>query len=255
MKIRCLIIDDEELARERVRSLLKNHPDVDVVAECDSGQAALQACAEHQPDLLFLDVQMPEMDGFDFLAHLPADNVPCVIFTTAYDRFAIKAFEVHALDFLLKPFNKERLESALNRAREQIRLRTDSQTRKEMAALIAELKGETSHPDRLAVKSEGRIRLIQVADIDWVESADNYVSIHVGRESHLMRETLQGIEQRLPPKFFLRISRSTIVNTDRIRELEPLFHGEYSVSLQDGTRLTLTRGYKKALKQLLEPSE
>lgn len=255
MSFSCLIIDDEPLAREKLRRLLEREPDIEIVGECSHGAEALEAIVKHEPRLAFLDIQMPGMDGFEVLSKIPEKILPIVVFVTAHDRFALKAFEVHALDFLLKPFDEERFQSALARAREQAALRESSRAGERMASLLAELKGESSHPERLAVKSEGRIRLVRVKDILWIESADNYVKIHTRLEAHLMRETLQNLEKRLHPNEFLRISRSTIVNTAAVNELEPLFHGEYAVILHDGTRLTLTRSYKQALKQLLESHE
>jgi two-component system LytT family response regulator len=244
--IRALIVDDEALARERIRSMLEKETRVEVVGECTNGLEALAAIQEHRPQLVFLDVQMPELDGFEVLENLGPDQRPQVIFITAHDRFACKAFEVHAIDYLLKPFNKTRFQTALNRALERIQQGQTDKVDRQVSELLAEVRPEKPL-DRLAVKSGGRVVLIRLEEIDYIEAASNYVELHVGRESHLLRETMNKIEGRLPPAKFLRISRSTIVQIDRIKELQPLFHGEYSVILRDGTKLTLSRSYRDKL--------
>lgn len=254
--MRVVIADDEPLARERIEQLLAGRPGIQIAAVAGDGRAAVEAVRAHRPDLLFLDVQMPELDGFGVLAELGADVPPAVIFCTAYDQFALRAFEVHALDYLLKPFDEERFTQALERARRQLVRPAGGPDDHPLAARLAALL-EAARPDaaaradRLAVKSEGRVVLVKLADIDWVEAADNYVNLHAGRESHLMRETMNRLEQRLDPARFVRISRSTIVNLDRIRELQPMFHGDYTVVLRDGTRLALSRNYRERLAHLL----
>lgn len=251
-RIQTLIVDDEPLARERLRLLLEDQPDIAIMGECADGIEALDMIREQRPDLVFLDVQMPELDGFGLLAELDQDALPAIIFVTAHDQFALRAFEVHALDYLLKPFDSERLQTALQRARNWLERRGTSGLGERLAALLADLRGSGARPqDRLAVKSSGRVVLLRHEEIDWIEAADNYVNLHVGKESHLLRETMNSLEQRLPANRFLRISRSTIVNLDRVRELQPLFHGEYSVILRDGTRLTLSRGYRDKLGLLM----
>jgi len=248
MKVRTIVVDDEPLARERLLKLLRAESDVEVVGEAADGRGALELIRKQKPELAFLDVQMPELDGFGVLAELPEDQRPAVVFVTAYDKFALKAFEVHAIDYLLKPFDKERFQTALRRALEHLEHQKPQQIHEQLSALLHELRpGQQS--DRIAVKSDGRVIFLKTNDIDWVEAADNYVSLHVGKESHLLRETMTSIEARLP-KQFLRISRSTIVNTERIKELQPLFHGEYAVILRDGTRLTLSRSHRDKLQQL-----
>ncbi len=249
--IRVLIVDDEPLARERVRQLLGQEPDVDVVGECGDGAEALAVIRRDKPDLVFLDVQMPELDGFGLIAKLEPAELPAIIFVTAYDQFALKAFEVHALDYLLKPFDRERFTQALQRARDWIRRQDTGDLRGRLTALIADLQSPAKLTDRLAVKSGGRVVLLKIEEIDWVEAADNYVNLHVGKESHLLRETMNALAGRLPPERFMRISRSTIVNVDRIKELQPMFHGEYTVILHDGARLSLSRGYRDKLNRLL----
>jgi two-component system LytT family response regulator len=252
-KLRTLIVDDEPLARERIRHLLEGEGDVEVVDECEDGMAALELLRQRELDLVFLDVQMPELDGFGLLAQLEVARLPAIIFVTAHDQFALRAFEVHALDYLLKPIDQERFRAAVERARQWLSRRGDESVDARLTALLADLKGSGGPkvPDRIAVKAGGRVILVKAEDIDWVEAADNYVSLHVGSASHLLRETMNSLEQRLPPDRFLRISRSTIVNLDRVRELQPLFHGEYAVILSDGTRLNLSRGYRDRLSILL----
>ena len=257
MKIRTIIVDDELLARERVRKLLDREPDVEVVAECGDGREAIKVIEKEAPDLVFLDVQMPEVDGFGVVDALQGTAMPAIIFVTAYDKFALRAFEVHALDYLLKPFDRERFQKALDRARRQIHNRQTDQLGARLNSLLDELKGggdEKAQPKylaRLAVKTEGRVVLLKTEDIDWIEAADNYVSLHIGNESHLHRETMSSLETKLPPAKFIRISRSSIVNIDRIKELQPLFHGDHVVILRNGTKLTLSRNYREKLNQLL----
>jgi two-component system LytT family response regulator len=251
VKIRALIADDEPLARERLASLLAGESDVEVVGECANGVEAVAAIQEKTPDLVFLDVQMPELDGFGVLSALEGESKPAIVFVTAHDRFALKAFEVHAIDYLLKPFDRERFKKALDRAREQLTRRDTGEIEQKMTALIAGLRNEPKQLDRIPVKSSGRVVLVKTSDIDWIEAADNYVNLHTGKEAHLHRETMTALEQKLPASKFLRISRSTMVNVDRIKELQPMFHGDYTIILQNGTKLTLSRGYRDALNQLL----
>ena len=251
MEIRVVIADDEPLARERLRQLLESEDEIEVIAECTDGALAVVAIEEHKPDLVFLDVQMPELDGFEVLANISPAVRPSVIFVTAYDQFALRAFDVHAVDYLLKPFDRDRLQAALRRALERIRQKQTGDVNARLSALLAEVRSESKYIERLAIKASGRVVLLKVEDVDWVEAADNYVNLHAGSEAHLHRETMTSLEGRLPPNKFMRISRSTIVNVDRIKELQPLFHGEYAVILRNGTRLTLSRGYRDKLQQLL----
>jgi len=251
VKIRTLIVDDEPLARERIGKLLTKEADVEIVGECADGRQALTAIRKHQPDLVFLDVQMPELDGFGVLAQLEAGAMPAVVFVTAHDRFALRAFEVHALDYLLKPFDAERFREALMRARDRLQRQHTGELTQRIGELLADLKTVAEHQDRLAVKSVGKVLFLSIEEIDWIEAADNYVNLHVGNESHLHRETMAALESRLPRGKFMRISRSTIVNIERIKELQPLFHGEYAVILRNGTRLTLSRSHREKLNRLL----
>ena len=251
MKIQVLIVDDERLARQRLRQLLEDRAELEIIGECADGKEAVETIRKHRPDLVFLDVQMPELDGFGVLEALQGERLPAVVFVTAHDRFALKAFEVHAIDYLLKPFDRERFETALQRALERIKHHQTGQLSQHLTALLAEVKGEPKHLERLAVKSSGRVVFLKTDDIDWIEAADNYVSLHVGAETHLHRETMSSLAEQLSPKKFLRISRSTIVNVERIKELQPLFHGDYVVILRNGTKLNLSRNYREALHQLM----
>ncbi len=251
MKARTLIVDDEPLARERLRALLSSEPDFEVLGECSDGRSALEAILRDVPDVVFLDVQMPEMDGFEVLSMVGDQASPRVVFVTAYDQFAVRAFDVHAVDYLLKPFDKERFGTALGRLRSRLKEGQKDEIATRLRGLLWEMRPESRIPERLAVKSAGRIVLVNVCDIDWVESADNYVELHVGNETHLLRETMTVIEGRLNPRNYVRINRSTLVNVTRVKELQPLFHGDYAVILADGTRLSLSRNYRENLERLM----
>lgn len=250
-KIKTVLVDDEPLARERIRTLLQDEPDLELVAECENGAQAIEAVESLAPDLLFLDVQMPEIDGFDVLRALDRERLPRVVFVTAFDQYAVRAFDVHALDYLLKPFDRDRFREALQRARQDLAREEPADLRKQLDHLLDELKPDRRVSDRLLVKTEGRILFLRTAEIDWIEAAGNYVRIHQGAHCHLMRETMAGMEERLDPQRFVRIHRSTIVHFDRIKEMHPAFNNEYIVILHDGTELKLSRGYKSALDKRL----
>ncbi|MGH7595280.1 MAG: LytR/AlgR family response regulator transcription factor [bacterium] len=252
MKIHTLIVDDEPLARERIRALLADEPDIEMIGECANGHEAVGAIQRDKPDLLFLDVQMPELDGFDVLQMIGAERMPAIIFVTAYDQYALRAFDVHALDYLLKPFDRERFQKALQRARLQIQQAQDGDLTQRLLAFLENLQPERKWLERLVIKSGGRVFFLKVEEIDWIEAAGNYVRLHAGRESHLLRETIKNLETQLDPKKFLRINRSTIVRIDRIKELQSWFNGEYAITLQDGARLTSSRGYREKLDALLQ---
>jgi len=250
LKIRALIVDDEPLARERIRGLLAEDADVEVVGECSDGKEAVEAVRRLAPDLVFLDVQMAEMDGFSVLDEV-GDRIPAVIFVTAYDQHALKAFEVHALDFLLKPFDRERFWQALARIKDHLQFATPGVLNQRILSLLEDLRRpQPGHVDRLALKTGGRVSFLRADEIDWIEGEGNYARLHVAKQSHLIRETMNQLESRLDPSRFLRIHRSTIVNTERIKEIQPLFNGAYGVLLKDGTRLTLSRGYRDRLRVL-----
>jgi two-component system LytT family response regulator len=251
--IKALIVDDEVLARNRIREILKKDPEIQLVGECANGRDAVGAVLTQAPHLLFLDIQMPEMDGFALLEALPRERIPTVIFVTAFDQYALRAFEVYALDYILKPFDAERFNRTLQHAKSQIRQVRGSTLNQGLLDLLTELKKKPKAKlaDRLVVKTSGRVSFLKVAEIDWIESQGNYVRLHVGKETHLLRETLNQMEERLDSEQFLRIHRSTIVSLDRIKELQPWFHGEYRVLLQDGTQLLLSRKYRDKLRYLL----
>jgi two-component system, LytTR family, response regulator len=249
--IRALIVDDEPLGRERIRTLLHEHRDVEIVGECADGRQAVSAVGRMKPDLMFLDVQMPEMDGFAVLDAIAEKHLPAIIFVTAYDRYAVKAFDVHALDYLLKSFDRERFDRAVERARGEIARWREGALSERLAGLLEDLESKKQRLTRVVIKAAGRIFFLSLDEIDWIEAADNYARIHAGREIHLVRQTLQSLEARLDPERFLRIHRSTIVNLSRIRELQPLFHGDYCVRLKDGTELTLSRNYREKLAEPL----
>ena len=250
-KIRTLVVDDETLARERVLTLLQQEVDIEVVGECSDGGQAVAAIQEQSPDLVFLDVQMPGCDGFEVLKHISPERMPTVIFVTAYDEYALRAFEVHALDYLLKPFGKDRFQQTLRHAREALEARRAGDLGRRLLAMVHDIKPEPQRLERLVVKSGGRVFFLRTDDIDWIEAAGNYVRLHLGLESHLFRETMNRMETRLDGRRFARIHRSRIVNTERIKELQPWFNGDHAVVLRDGTRLTLSRLYKDKLQQRL----
>jgi len=250
-KIRTLIVDDENLSRKKIRTLLERETDIEIVGECSNGPKAVSAIQKLSPDLIFLDIQMPGMDGFRVLETIGNERMPAVIFVTAYDQYALRAFDVHALDYLLKPFDRVRFQTALQRVREHSQRTRNNDLNQRLQDLIKDMKAERKYLDRLVIKSGGRVFFLKVEEIDWIDAADNYVHLHVGHESHLLRETMNGLEARLDPEKFLRIHRSTIVNIERIKELRPSFHGEYTVILRNGTQLTLSRGHRDKLLELL----
>jgi two-component system, LytTR family, response regulator len=252
-RIRTVIVDDEPPARRRIRSLLQREADVEIVAECRDGREAIAALTAEQADLVFLDVQMPEVDGFGVVAALPLRRAPVVIFVTAYDEFALRAFEVHALDYLLKPFDRERFQLALARARERILSQRQSEADLRLLALVEGLK----HPQgptfqqRFPVKDGDRIHFVDTGDLEYIAAAGNYVELFTAQKSYLVRDSLGSVEARLDPALFLRIHRGTLVRIDRIRELEPLFQGEYLITLRGGARVRSSRGYRAALHRAL----
>ena len=249
--IRAIIVDDEPLAREGLRDFLAAEPDVDIVSECGDGKAAARAIREHKPDLVFLDVQMPEMDGFELLGNLEPEEIPNVIFVTAYDRYALEAFRVHALDYLLQPLVAERFRAAVQRVRTHMLANDAGRINERMLTLLGELRDTSRGAGRLLIKERGRIFFVKAEEVDWIEAAGNYVKLHVGAERHLMRETMSKIGDRLDRKQFARIHRSTIVNLDRIKEIQPWFQGEHVVVLHTGVQLTLSRTYREKLQKSL----
>jgi two-component system LytT family response regulator len=244
-----LIVDDEPLARERIRDLLQTDEDVQVIGECADGKAAVEAIEQQKPDLLFLDVQMPKLDGFGVLEAVVPEEMPVAIFVTAYDRYALRAFEVHALDYLLKPFDRERFQHAVQRAKGQLAKQKNGELNQRLVALLEDVK-QQKPLERLVIKSSGKVYFLRIEEIDWIEAAGNYLKLHVGEETHLYREKLSALEARLDAEQFLRIHRSTIVNVERIQELQPWFHGDYVVMLRNGQQLTMSRSYRHKLQEL-----
>ena len=254
--IRTLLVDDEALARRRLRSLLRDEKDVEIVGECADGTSAVGQIEDLAPDLVFLDVQMPEADGFDVLEAIGTSDMPVVVFVTAYDSYALKAFEFHALDYLLKPFSRQRFRSAMERAREEVRRRRreDGPTEHgELAALVRQLREAGRRPQRIVVRDGGRVSFLRVDEIDWIESEGNYLRIHVGADGHLIRGTIKACAERLDSEVFVRISRSTIVNLDRVRAVHPWTRGELVVVLRDGTQLPTTGDHGRRLRERLRP--
>jgi two-component system LytT family response regulator len=248
-RIRVLVVDDEPLARAMVREMLADEPNAEIVGECGNGRAAITAIQSLTPDVLFLDVQMPDLGGFEVLESLSNETSPCVIFITAYDQYAVRAFEVHALDYLLKPFDRDRFDLAWQRARAFVGGDRGHRREQDILALLQELKAGPQYLKRLLVKTEGRVFFLDVDDIHFIEAQGNYVRVHNSAKSYMIRETISGLESQLDPKAFLRIHRSAIVKIDKIKELQPWFHGEYHVVLESGKQLTLSRNYRANLQQ------
>jgi two-component system, LytTR family, response regulator len=252
MTIRAIVAEDEPVARQAIAAMAGAYG-IEVLAACQDGPETLRSVAKHSPDLLFLDVQMPGMDGFEVLQKLPSESFPAVVFTTAHDTYAVRAFEHSAVDYLLKPFDEERFRKAVDRAR--ARLGTGSNHSELIRHLVSELR-ETQQAraglQRLVIRSRGQVSFLRVEEIDWIEASHNYLKIHSGPDIHLLRETIKEIEARLQPDRFLRIHRCLIVNVDRIRRLEACGYGEYLVVLRDGKKLSLSRGYRDNLDRLID---
>ena len=244
---RILIADDEPLARERLKMLLVGQEGFEVIGECHDGPSTIDAIRRSKPDLVFLDVQMPGANGFDVVSALGEEELPLFVFVTAFDTYALKAFDVHALDYLLKPFDRDRFLQALARARQQLERPSNSDLRSRLLALVRDLEPAPQRLERFVIKSGGRVFFVRADEIDWIEAAGNYVKLHVGAETHLLRETMNAVEAQLPRETFYRIHRCHIVNIERVKELQPWFNGEYVVFLRTGARLTLSRGYREKL--------
>ena len=248
MSVRILIVDDEAVARRRIRRLLAAEPDVAVVGECADGACAVRAIANDKPDIVFLDVQMPELDGFEVVASIAAGERPGIVFVTAFDRYALRAFDVHAIDYLLKPFTRERFRTALTRACEQhARRGRDSR----LDALLTDLRGQRRYSARVAVRTGEKFVVVRWQDVDWIEAADNYVKLHAGSKEFLLRDTLASLEDQLDPERFARIHRSAIVQIDRIAEIHPATHGDADLVLRTGATLVLSRTWRDRLLRLI----
>ncbi len=250
-RIRALVVDDEPLARAMIREMLEGDPDVEIVGECSNGREAVEAIESLRPDLVFLDIQMPDLGGFEVLEAIPDDRAPYIVFVTAFDQFAVRAFEIHALDYLLKPYDRERFEAAWERAKAVIGSDRFERRDQRILALLESLKAEQRYLERLVVKVGGRVFFLDVNEIDCIQAEGNYVRVHSAAKSYLLRATISGLEAQLDPRVFLRIHRSAIVKLDRIKELQPWFHGEYHVILQTGQKLTLSRNYRANLQEAI----
>ncbi|HEX8409599.1 MAG TPA: LytTR family DNA-binding domain-containing protein [Thermoanaerobaculia bacterium] len=243
MAITALIVDDEPLARKRMRKLLRASDDVTVVGEAAGGEEALSLVAERQPQVVFLDVQMPRLDGFEVVRRIAPESRPLIVFVTAYEQYALDAFRAAAVQYLLKPIEREPLRLAMTRVRELVAARSNPS----LADFLTRLEQRTAYMQQIAVKSKGGVRLIRIEQIDWFESAGNYVRLHVGSERFLLRQTMNGLEQKLDPRQFVRIHRTTIVNLARIRDMRGASHGDHIVVLHDDTQLLLSRVYRERL--------
>lgn len=248
--IRTLLIDDEPLARRRLRSLLSAAPDFQIEGEAEGGEEAIRMVEELRPDVIFLDVQMPGMTGFDVLERL-GDEAPLTVFITAFEEFALRAFQLHAVSYLTKPIEASDMSAVLERVRRLAASNELEQERKSISRVVEEMNTPRAPLQRIVVRDRGRTILLRLDEIDWIEAAGNYVRLHVGKDKHLVRETMNAIEQKLDPNVFLRVHRSTIVNLERIRELLPASHGDYEVVLRDGTHLTLSRVYRERVEPLI----
>jgi two-component system LytT family response regulator len=252
-KIKTLIVDDEPLARRGIRQLLETEIDFEIVGEAGNGREAISAVEKHSPDLVFLDIQMPLLDGFSFLEKMGAGNLPEIVFVTAYDEHAVRAFEAGAIDYVLKPTDPERFHKTLDRVRKRVLSQENKFVENKLADLLNLLKPPAEdYLERIAVKENERIRFLNVEKIDWISSQGNYVEIHSGGENILIRETMDGIERKLNPKQFVRIRRSAIVRVEQIKELHTLFAGDFEVVLRNGVKLSSSRRYRKNLDALLK---
>lgn len=257
-KMTALIVDDEPLARRTLRDLLVADPEVEIIGECGSGLEAVKFIHQQIPDLLFLDIQMPGLNGFEALAQVEHELIPAIVFVTAYDRYALKAFDLHALDYLLKPFTDQRFAEALRQAKSHVGMRELNRLSQSLLALLREQTGAESvnvkrkgFLNRFMIKSGGRVSFVKADEVDWIAADDYYIKLHVGAKTHLLRLSMNELEEKLDPKRFLRIHRSTIINFERVKELQQNPNGEYAVVLKDGTELKLSRSRRERLEELL----
>jgi len=249
--VRVVVADDEPLVRRGLRMFIGAEQGLSLVGEARNGPEAVDVIRAERPDLVFLDVQMPELDGFGVLESLEGEPLPAVVFVTAYDEYAIRAFDVHAVDYLLKPFDEERFRVALGRVRSRLGERKSTSLDERLEAVLSELRSREQYTDRLLVKTDGRVTVLQVDEVDWIEAADNYARVHTARGRYLVREPIKTLERKLNPRQFARVHRSAIVNLARVRELQPMFGGEYVILLSTGAKLTLSRGYRDAFRSRL----
>lgn len=257
-----LIVDDEPTAREGIRMYLEGEKGLEIVGECSNGIEAVSVIREQSPDLVFLDIQMPGMDGFEVIKAIGVEKMPATIFVTAYDKYALRAFDVHALDYLLKPFDQSRLLKAVSRSKAMMRKEDKNESNLQLLALIKELRrepvnitqsriAERNYQERIVIKQSGHIFFLNVDEIDWIEAAGNYIKLHAGRETHLIRDTIRGLESKLNPNKFLRVRRTVIINAGRIKELHPLFNGKYRIIFHSGTEATSSRRFREKIRILL----
>jgi two-component system LytT family response regulator len=247
-----LIVDDEPLAREGLRMWLTADAEVSAIHEAKDGRDAITAIRKVRPDLVFLDVQMPEIDGFAVVEKIGAEHMPAVVFVTAHDKHAIQAFEINAIDYLLKPVTKQRFDQALGRAKARLQLRPEEEANRQIIGLLETIVSPRRHMKRLAVRSAGKTVFVDVEELDWIEAAENYVQLHCGKIGHLLHVPMNTLEKSLDPEIFLRVHRSIIVNVKRIKELQPGLHGEYVITLASGVRLRSGRTYQEKLRTLME---
>lgn len=252
-KLRILIVDDEQLARQNIRQLLEKYKDVTVIGECADGESAVEKICEFKPDLVTMDIKMPGMDGFEVLELVPEKLMPHIIFVTAYDEYALKAFEFHAVDYLLKPFDDDRFFEALDRVKTEVLSGESGSQQVRIQSLISELAGQGNYLSRMIIKKGDRYYIIQVGDIQWIEAAGYYMRLHAGSGTYLIRKTMKSLAKRLDPGLFFRIHRSYMVNLDFVREIQTWFHGDYIVILKDGKKLPVSKMYKKAVFARLKP--
>jgi two-component system LytT family response regulator len=250
-QIRALIVDDEPPARAFLQRMLEEHSDIEVVGECSNGAQAQEALRSEHPNLLFLDIEMPEMDGLAFVESIQGGEMPAIVFVTAHDRYAVRAFDLAAVDYLLKPFDHERLAKALSRARASLQEKSGEDRAQQILTMLAQLQTRSEYIERFAVKTQGRIVLFPADDVDWIAANGNYLLLHTSRQRHMLRETMQNIERRLDPRKFVRIHRSTMVKIDCIREIRRHTEDEQLVVLRDGTELVLSRGFRERVAQAL----
>jgi two-component system LytT family response regulator len=257
-KIKTLIVDDEPLARQTIKDLLVDDPEIEIIGECSSGPEAVNFIRQQSPDLLFLDIQMPGMNGFETLAKIEYERIPAIIFVTAFDQYALKAFDVHALDYLLKPFTDKRFKESLRQAKTNVELRELNRLSQSLLALLADRAGSETSPvkretflKRFMIRAGGKVAFIKTSDVDWISADDYYIKVHVAGKSHLLRISMNELEEKLDPRTFLRIHRSTIVNLERVKELHQNPNGEYVAVLKDGTQLKLSRNRRERLEVLL----
>ena len=249
--VRAIIAEDEPLQRKLLRTMLADEPDISVVAEAGDGASAVQAIREHRPDLVFLDVQMPELDAFEIVGSVGLHRMPVTIFVTAFDQYALRAFEVHALDYLLKPFDSERLSHAVRRAVQQVRQATNANADDRLTSLLREIGTRRSAPARLALRTDGRVVFVETSVIDYIEAAGKLVRVHAGSDRYEVRDTLTSVASQLDVADFVRVHRSTIVNVSRIKEIQPWFQGDYVLILKTGTRVTSGREYRGNIQALM----